>query len=91
MPPEIKKVVSKISDISCRNCIHSALFQTGISCNRYPGVGYLINPNYFCGDGNWLYFGTWWGCETSPEELHCMDYAALYGKFAEKAGLMKNL
>lgn len=54
MPPQLKRVVSEISDLVCLNCICLFEFQDGSVCNN-PN-SHVIRQNYlndFCIEGMW--------------------------------------
>lgn len=90
MPPTFKRVVNKVSEMTCENCIYSYGKAIGLcsvidwQCNNPNALKPIYSTRKsenFCSEGEWLYLGKFYN--HSEDELTVMEYRSLYVRFAE--------
>ena len=96
MPPELKRPITNMDEMTCENCVFSYAYYT--HKGKYPVCFNPESPDWerenegVCSKGQWLWFGKWLYEEhtsDSKEILHLCNYWELYTKFARDAGQKK--
>ena len=88
MPPELKKPITCMEQMTCENCVFSVHSEDDcktVECQCMDSDSWLPLRGEFCDKGQWLWFGKWLYEEhtsDSKETLHVCDYWELYSKFA---------
>ncbi len=88
MPPEMKKPITSMNEMTCENCVFSNK-PGDMVCNNSNSDNWYRDNGEFCSEGQWLWFGKWLYEEhtsDSKEILHLCNYWELYTKFAREAG-----
>lgn len=74
MPPELKKVIASIDEMTCNNCIFSHTPNTQVCCNP-DSPDWFIDNNEVCSKGQWRMSVAQNRVSTNCFEV-CYDYLA---------------
>ena len=88
MPPELKKPITSLSEMTCENCVFSSLIQTmtdNVVCHSSDNM-FSAKPGItdFCSAGQWLWLGTWDLIMDDKPKLHLFRVDELYEMFARQ-------
>ena len=85
MPPELKKSITSLAEMTCENCVFSVPDDELIVCSNARSDDWNRDRHDFCSEGQWLWFGAYLYDQGVPDaKLHLCDYQELYQEFARK-------
>lgn len=85
MPPELKKPINSLAEITCENCVFSYIDKAEPICCNPDSPDWYRESNGYCSEGQWLWFGSYLYDHGVPDaKLHLCDYQELYQEFARK-------
>ena len=83
MPPELKKPITKLKEMTCENCVFS--HKPGdLVCNNPNSPNWYRENGEFCSEGQWLVRRVWEDDETGEENelVYVERYNEIYSVFA---------
>ena len=86
MPPELKKPITCMEQMTCENCVFSNK-PGDMVCNNSNSDNWYRDNGEFCSEGQWLFYREWLCEENTPnpeEKLYLCDYWELYTEFARE-------
>ena len=99
MPPELKKPITSIDEMTCENCVFSehhwqeqknpkAHYCRLHLLDQKDDFAQVTTSDLFCSEGQWLWFGNYlheYGIDEEPK-IHVCEYEELYQEFARQQG-----
>ena len=90
MPPELKKPITSMNEMTCENCVFSVVERhtdslVAMCYHTTPVLSFLRTDSVeFCSEGQWLWVGVWSSIADDKPTLHLFRYDELYEMFARE-------
>ena len=88
MPPEMKKPITSMNEMTCENCVFGITPQDeidGVEFRCMHSDTWTPSKDWFCDKGQWLWLGTWDLIMDDKPKLHLFRLDELYEMFARHA------